>query len=185
MASNNFKLGSSKQRRRKRYFVIPLILLLIAGVSFAGLHYQKRFDRETAQKAQSEEIAKNDSSATKAKDGKTQEPSPGIDNPNVDEIPESNLLSVTITSLTQEGAFIEASATIQGSDTQGTCVFSFTSTDSKPVVKQIVSSESSGKQSCAVSVPRVEFDKRGDWSLLLTLYCEGNKTSASQAIMLE
>ncbi len=188
MTSTNFKLGSQRKRRHKRGFVTLAAFLLLMGVaviSVVTVQNGRRIERNSSQKDQQKEVAKATEKSTSLTDGKDQSLSPGIDRPDTENIPQSQSLALNITSLNQVDSQVNAVAIVKGARAPGTCLFSFSSTDSKPVVKQVVSSEQPGNQSCSVTIPRVEFDKRGNWQLLLSFYSDGSKTTASQVIILE
>lgn len=186
MKSNNFKLKSAAPGKKSKTFIIIVLgVILLAGAAIGGIKYKRHSDALTAQKFRAEEVKKNDSKATNTNSGKSRVTPPGIDSRNNEDIPINQSLSVNISSLGQEGSVINSTATASGVNSEGTCLFSFSSTDSKPVVKQVVSSKQDGSQNCSVSIPRVEFDKRGSWNLLVTFYSDNTKTSATRNIILE
>jgi hypothetical protein len=84
---------------------------------------------------------------------------------------------LTITETNQSNGSVNATALVQGSSSDGTCVFSYSSED-KPVVKQVASSENK----CSSSIPEVEFSKLGEWNLNVTYYNRNQKAEANRSV---
>lgn len=96
-----------------------------------------------------------------------------------EQVPESTSISVDSIDFNQSSGFVNSSAIVSGSSQEGTCVFSFTTTDGRPVVK-----ESKGSSTCSVKISEVEFDKIGEWDLSVTFYSQNSKAAASRKVMI-
>ena len=99
-----------------------------------------------------------------------------------DQVPISSQLSVSQLDFLQNNGRVAATATVNSTSSTGECVFSFTIPEGRPVVKQVTSATESDKQRCGVSIPEVEFDKLGQWEMVVTFYQGGTKGSASRSV---
>jgi len=97
-----------------------------------------------------------------------------------DQVPISENITVSITEINQTSGTVSTSASIQGIQSDGTCVFTYTS-DDKPVVRQVTSSN----QRCSTSIPEVEFTKIGNWNLNVTFYNDSQKAETDQSVTIQ
>jgi hypothetical protein len=74
----------------------------------------------------------------------------------------------TITKLAQENGSILFTATVPDSSSSGTCVITFASENSRPVVKQVSSTNKDGSSLCGpLAIPEYEFSYLGEWTVSL------------------
>lgn len=92
-----------------------------------------------------------------------------------EEIPIAQAGQVTISNLNQKDGFINALAVVDNFSATS-CVYFFSSEGARPIVR-----EQSG--SCAgVSIPQVEFDKIGDYTLTVTVYDGSQRITTTKMI---
>ena len=181
MRSTNFKLNSSPSGGRKWPFLLVL-LVLAAGVSGGLYVYVKKQNQEQArieQKARDEaQIQSSKDYDAKNASSDKNGASTGATSTTSNEIPTSDSIAITVDSVVQADRQINASAVVTGATTSGICVFSFTTPDAKPVVKQT----SSANNACSVSISEVEFDKLGIWNLNVTFFINDTKAEVNQNV---
>jgi len=90
-------------------------------------------------------------------------------------VPTDDSLHVTIGQFTQSQGQVRSSATISG---QGTCVFLYSSEDTKPVVDEVTSAGGV----CESSVSEVNFSKLGSWKLKVTYYSGDKKAEETRDV---
>ncbi len=177
--TKKFELGKSTKERSKKpiLLLIGLVIALLAAVSVYWFAIRDTSPAVVDGNAtdptinSSKELSSNESSTKSSSASGTESTS------NSEDIPVSTALAVTGIKLSQESGFVNASAQISGSTQAGTCVFSFTATDSRPVVK-----EASATSDCSIKIAEVEFDKIGEWNLSVTFYQQNTKATAEQKV---
>ena len=154
--------------------VVALILALLVGLLI--IRRNNAMKREADLKSQSEaqtNSAKKDTEnsieATANSDGR--------DPSTTDQVPVSTSLSVQISDVKQVDHMVSASAMVLGGS-EGTCVFTYTNPDDKPVVQQVASTNSG----CKSSVSDVQFSKLGAWNLNVTFYANNSRGEANQSV---
>lgn len=177
MNKSSFILNQSTPRSRSRRRVILLIVsivLLLLAVGLLLVFYNPKNDPVDS--------SAEDPTITSAKDtpsttgsAKTNSGQGGVTTS--DQVPENSQISVGELTFQQNNGIVSASSVVNSSST-GDCVFSFTTTDGRPVVKQTVSTATADYQSCNITIPEVEFDKIGVWEMNVTFYMDGSKSSA-------
>lgn len=183
--SPTFKLGTNSQSKRKKWVILVLsaiILLLIV----AGAYYGVTKSRPSGINKQTESTIENDNKA--ANDAQTKEGTPEKDSAasnEVKDIPASQDMKFSAFVFRQESGAVTVTAPVNGARTAGTCVFTFTSKDSRPVVRQVSSAPKDTSQECMISIPEVEFDKIGGWQIEALFYTPENKTSSSQNVIIK
>jgi type II secretory pathway pseudopilin PulG len=186
MRSSNFKLGSSPTTKKSRKQWVALLLVIVLAAAGLFLFQKHRSDQRAAQSAQQQkqkseaqtDSAKKNDSEDNAKDSST---SSNTSASTTEEVPTNTARNVTISDFSQSGGVVNASASITGTTTSGTCVFTFTNPEDKPVTRQTASSGSS-PQACSTSINEVEFSKLGSWTLTVNFYQNGQKSEASQKV---
>lgn len=161
--------------------ILLVAILLIAGAlgAYTWIKNSNQADRLAEEKikseAQTESAKKNIVNNSKAGSTDTSKDL-GSNVTTTDQIPVSSNLSVTITNFQQVNSLINSSASISGNSSEGTCVFTYSTPGSKPVVDQV----SSKSSVCSSIIPEVQFSKLGSWNLNIVFYlndgkAEGNK----------
>lgn len=98
---------------------------------------------------------------------------------NTAEIPVSSTVKLSIDSISQDSQTVTYRATISNPADSGTCSAVFTKDNSKPVTR--VSAANSG--SCGpVSIPSLEFESIGVWTLTLRYYADDSQAIATQTV---
>lgn len=83
--------------------------------------------------------------------------------------------SIAIVDLAQESGFVNALATVSGFSVLK-CVYQFESSNARPIVRETA-------ETCSgVSIPQVEFEKIGTYTLTVTAYSESEKITTSREI---
>jgi len=159
--------------------LVILVLILAGGLGY--LYYSRSRDNQRA----ADQKARDEAQTSSAKSSSTEEsagPKSGGDakssSTTTDQVPTTSDGKITIDSFSQANGMVNASATAIGS-AAGTCVFTFTTADSKPVT---ASSSSGSNQTCSTSISEVEFNKVGSWNLNVTFYVNGGKIEASREV---
>lgn len=170
---------------KQRKVLIALLCLLVAVL--VGVYFFVQYQQDQAKKQEIAEVnkknAKTDKSSKKDilnKDGDTTESTEGLPenstSTTTDNVPTNPDLSVKITTASQSGGVVVASAQTNGT---GTCVFMYEPADGgKPVSRQVNVSGNS----CSVSISQNEFTYLGQWKLTAIYYSGGKKAEASQNV---
>lgn len=184
MKGTTFKNGSiAAKKPRKKWLIFALLLLIVFGAIVGGVLYKRYYDNKQ-QALQKERDESQTESAKKAvsKSSDSDIESSGLpENSNSitsDQVPNNSSVKLAVASVNQANGMITVSGTISGTSQNGTCVFSFTKPENKPVVKQVQSSASS----CSVQIPEAEFTMLGSWTLLVTHYVNGTKTEVQREV---
>lgn len=185
MSSPNFKLKSPMRRSRR-----PLIALLILAIALAlGLGSYMFIQNRDSENAQIEQKARDEAQNGSAKKD-LQDKDRNDDNTKsknlpdnsisttTDKIPASEELSTAITSVSQKDGSVYSEAITTGATAEGTCVFTYTTPDERPVLEQVTSS---GKI-CKSSIPEVQFSKLGTWNLQVLFYLNNVKSEANKNV---
>ncbi len=172
------KAISPRKSSKRRLAIILAILLVLIGVGAGALYFQSR-DAADRQKIldRDKRAAKTDGSAKKDvpnSSGTGLPTNPTTTTP--DQVPTNPALSVVITSTSQSGGLVSASANTSGN---GTCVFLYSAGDKDiPVSREVAATGSS----CSVSISQNEFSYIGPWKLTVTFYSDGTKVEASKDV---
>ena len=174
--TKQFQLGRTERKRSKKLLIVAGLLLLIIA---AGATYWFVFRDNSApvdENATDPTLTSAKEEAAEVTETKTND-SNNSQTVTADQVPSSPSLSISGLTTSQSGGYVTAEATIGGATQSGSCVFTFTATDSRPVVKQ-----SSGTTSCSTRIAEVEFDKVGTWNLEVSFFQNNTKASASQNV---
>lgn len=166
-----------------RKLIITLSLAAILIAAYIGVAYVKRlypFHTKVTQPSISDSVKQSIDPVSPEKTGiNTSQPTGGLPaNPTTqttEQVPTNASATVVISSISQSNGQVSTSATTSG---DGSCVFLFTSPDSRPVSRQV---NVSGK-TCSTVIAETEFDKIGPWQLTVTYYSGGEKVNATQDV---
>lgn len=174
--TKRFQNGIPSKKSSPHKTVVLVISILLLFAIAAGIYYwfAIRGNNTTIVDKNSDDPT---ISSAKKSGGKVSATKPGGSNTTSDQVPVDESLAIGTINFTQQNGTVSASAQINGSGQEGTCVFSFTSTDSRPVVK-----ESKGTTTCSINASENEFDKIGEWELEVTFYSQDNKTSGGRKV---
>mgnify|MGYP006929490667 CR=1 FL=1 len=181
MKRTSFKLNQPLKRSRKKpLIVLGVLFAILLGIGCWALY---KYTREPVADPNA-----SDTTIITAKDEVESKP----DNPSVDDGISSNStseqisqnpnLSLSITDFNQSGGMVRSSASISGTTSPGNCVFTYTTTDSRPVVEQVSSTSQAGSQICSATISEVQFDKVGNWGLNVTFFQNNSKVSATRQV---
>lgn len=92
-----------------------------------------------------------------------------------EEVPQATSGTLEIIELNQASGFVNARAKATNYS-ESKCVYQFGSTNARPIIREI-SGECSG-----ISIPQVEFEKIGTYSLTVTAYNDTSKITATRDI---
>jgi hypothetical protein len=187
MRNQKFKLNRKPQKKSvNKWLLATLALVTIAGMASGGYIFIKQRNtsaqniaqknRDEAQTGSAKKETRSDSGEpTKTKGSGLPEDST---TKKISQVPSTNIVSVKIADFTQSDRTVSATANITGNRTQGTCVFSYTTTDAKPVVEQM----SSVGNICTSKISEVKFNKLGEWNMSVTFYLDNTKSEVSQNV---
>lgn len=183
MSSPNFKLNSTMHRSRK-----PLIVLLVLAIVIAlGVGSFVFIKNRNAENARVEQKIRDEAQTHSAKKDVQEKGSSDTQSSNLpdnsasitpDKVPVSEDLRTSITSTSQKDGTVYAEASIAGTDKEGTCVFTYTTPDDRPVVQQVTSAS----KICKSSIPEVQFSKLGTWNLQVVFYLNNVKSEANKSV---
>lgn len=186
MKSKKFVLKSAPKSRKLLVLVAVLALVLVTSVS--GLIYIKARQNKSnlaEQKAKDEAQTESskDTSVKQGSDKNTTGTNLPTNSTNIapSDVPTSTKLEVAINAVTQQAGKVEASATISGANNSGTCVFTFTIAEERPVIRQ-VSSNFVNPHTCSMTASEVEFSKVGVWNLKVIYYLNNTKAEATKNV---
>lgn len=179
---NTMVTRKQKNSTRKTWLVLALVVLLAVGMIgfWRYRNYQTYLDQQAQIKAQDEaqtNSAKNDSIENDEKGLENSVPSSSTS----DEIEASPTLVASIDSFDQSDRVVHVTASVTDKSGSGECVFQFSSTDSRPVVKQATASGGA----CSVAISEAEFDKVGTWALKFTYYANNMKSEAVKDVEIQ
>ena len=176
MKNSNFRLRQNTKESRSKKVIISAIVLFIILLASSVFAYKYFTKPETDKNADDPTITSaKDLQAEKPNNQKSDSTPSGV---TAQEVPISQNLSVNISNFNQADGMVTSKAGITGSNTDGNCVFTFSSNDSRPVVEQT----SSNKGSCAINISEVRFDKIGVWNLDVTFFQNNTKASATKQV---
>jgi cytoskeletal protein RodZ len=183
MSSPNFKLNSSTRRSRKPLIAL-LVLTFIVALGVGSFIFIKSRNAENARIEQKERDEAQTKSAKKDIQNKDSEDTQNSNLPDnspsttSDKVPTSEKLGTTITSTSQKDGTVYAESVITGAEAEGTCVFTYTTPDDRPVVQQVASAN----KICRSSIPEVQFSKLGNWNLQVVFYLNNTKAEANKNV---
>lgn len=175
----------TKKSSKKRLLFIVLIVALLTLIGFTAYSYfssPSLFDSDKEATPEEQEAAEQKDSNTDSqpKDEDTKAPSKSDDvdiTKPVDDIPVAEKTSITIAELYQKDGRVNYRAGVNGA-TSGTCSALFESERGKPVTRTLKSVDNT----CSASIPAMEFDAPGDWTLTLRYYKDNTKATATKDI---
>jgi len=174
--------NKAKTNKSKIILSILSTVLVLGAVSLLALHFHNVNQLDATRQAQkTKDEAQTDSAKNDALKGSTPADTDVSGGKTSEEVPSTPAVSVVISNFNQANGLVSASATIQGSAQNGTCVFLFTSDGTKPVTRQ-VDVASNTTQICQISIPEVEFNKLGVWKLDVTYYANNQKSEVTQNV---
>lgn len=162
-----------------------VIVLGLSGGSYAYIRHRNDVKQRQQQKAldesQTDSAKKSvEQSTNSAGTDNSKETTPSAQTS--EQVPVDADLITYIENFSQLNGMVNASAKITGTNTSGTCVFSFTNPEDKPVIPEVASTSSGNAQVCSISVGEARFSKLGPWNLTVTFYLNGKKAQANQSV---
>jgi len=177
----------TKKSSTKRLLYIILIVVLLGLIGYTAYSYfdnpslfDNKSDKESASDDQKAAEQKDSNTDNQSEDKNAKAPSKSEDvdvTKPVDDIPVAEETSITIAELYQKDGRVDYRANVRGT-AGGTCSALFESERGKPVTR---TSKSTGK-TCSASIPAMEFDAPGDWTLTLRYYIDNTKATATKDI---
>ena len=163
-------MQSRQKRKQKKVPYIFAGVLLVAALGGFLLYKQLNADSNPYANTQGVDIY-TDAEQPNPKDDGATTPS----NKTNEEIPASSTGALTIATLEQSDGYVNARAEVSNFTPQQ-CVYSFKIEGGKPVIR-----EQTG--SCvSISIPEVEFDRIGVYTLTVTAYAGDEKVTATKEI---
>lgn len=102
------------------------------------------------------------------------------------EIPDSKTTSILDLSVQQVEGTVNINASVEDIEKNaGTCTFTATKPDNRPVVKQVAATKSGETSfSCTSNIPTIEFSSNGEWKILLTYFGMNSKISTEKTVVI-
>lgn len=171
------------KKKSKKPLVILLIVatvLIVGGVVFFLVRSNSQSSSSQFTPVSEEE--KNNAQTTPSPEKEGDTTTPPSDQTS-DEVPVNPNAVLAITHLDQHDNAVHLDSTLSGSNSNGTCVATFTNPSSRPVVKEFASN---GTRGCGpLTVAALEFSAVGDWNLSLRFYNEGQQVAAERSISIQ
>jgi hypothetical protein len=176
--NKNNKTSFSKVKRKGRLKWLLLLVVLMGTLTGGAVWYKVHRDRQktmasveadNAEKQEAEDlkkaiIAENNTDNSGSQPTNNEDPLKGGSGEQQPAVaPSTGTATMGEISFNQAGGVIKASLPISGVS-GGTCKFSFTVTDERPVIKDVAF----GSGACLVEVPEVEFSFLGEWDLTVS-----------------
>ena len=163
----------NKSKKRTYAFILITVLLIIGAVLAYYFYknqdptkdYKPMYDTSTNAEPQQ-------SSGDSVKDNTSQSDLPTTS----EDVAEATSGSITIVNLNQADGFVNAKAEVNNFTTS-TCVYQFSSEGARPVTREIQG------QCDGISIPQAEFEKIGNYTLLVTAYSNDQKLSSTPQII--
>ena len=172
---------TSKKHHKTPYIILAIVLLVITAFAVWWFmfrevdptkNYKPKYDTPTTNQI-TQTDAKN---AQDADDYKNSTETPSTQTS--DQVPVSQAGSIVITDLDQADGYVNALATVTNF-TPTKCVYSFTSPDARPVVRELTGN------CTGISIPQVEFEFIGTYTLTVTAYSGTDKVTATKDISIQ
>ena len=149
-----------------------LVLVIVALAALAGVIYavQQHNTNVPAEKVPQKQDAPAQTSEQAAQN-----------NQPAQDLPAAQGLSVANVRASEENDVVAASADITGGgSTKDTCVFTFTNSIAKPVVRQVLPTQSGSGVTCnSGNIPAQEFSAIGTWKLTVNYYAGGAQAAGT------
>lgn len=177
-----YKLQATKaSERSKKYAIIAVIV--VAVITLGVLGYNKLNNNNPPENANQPKypLAQQDDtpSVDPANPNDDQKANPPIPSEQVDQpVPVATTGSIAIAELEQANGYINTKATVDNFEATK-CVYSFTNANARPVVRETANGCS------GVSIPEVEFELIGTYTLTVTAYSTTDKLTATQEIAIQ
>lgn len=160
--------NTNSDRRRKRFLLLIITVVLLTMLLLTGywLFFHKRNTISPPDFPNPIEKTNPAGDKSTIKDNGTPVPNQNV----MKQTGENNPVlpvKVQVSDVYQQNDQLRARAAITA-PTGGTCNFTFSSVDAKPVVRDVKSVGSAGPQACSVNIPNAEFNKLGTWRLVVT-----------------
>ncbi len=180
MSAQKYKVSNSNKTKSKKTLIIVLVIIILASVG--GYFYFKKEQqnnsvKDNAQTSSAKTDIINQDKNTTIDPSDPSKPTDKVSDTTSDQVPVSTTTSIKITSVSQSGGRVVAVAETTG-ESSGKCVFSFTTPDDKPVVKEVTATNNK----CEVNIPEVEFTKIGSWSLNVSYYAGDKKAEDTRDV---
>ena len=172
--------------RKKRFFnrrnllMALLVTALISCGTFYFINQSSSHDKKDQERAKTNKRGGGKANAEAKRKTSSDNSGNGLpensESTTSDQVPNSSSLSVNITSASQSGGLVRASAQ---TNSGGTCVFLYKPGDNgKPVTRQV----DVASNNCSVSISQNEFSYLGHWDLTVTYYSGSKKAEAGQNV---
>ncbi|HMS31034.1 MAG TPA: hypothetical protein PJ984_01425 [Candidatus Saccharibacteria bacterium] len=179
MKNSTFKLRQKYEKpgHRRLFIFIGIFLAVLVLASYVGYGYLRpeEVDKNIADPTLVSEKTR-DSSASNQPESKSNQKTSTVTS---QQVPVSQTITLSDAAFNQANGSVTSSVLVDGVSETGKCVFTFTATDSKPVVEESTSVSEDGMQKCSTSIQEVRFDKIGIWSLDVTFFQDNQKASTN------
>lgn len=159
----------------KRTYIILLIMALLVAGGLLAYYFYKNQDPTKYYKPMYDTSTNTDpqqSSEETVKENPRQSDLPTTS----EDVPAATSGSINIVDLNQADGFVNAKAEV-GNFATSTCVYQFTSEGARPVTRELQG------QCDGISIPQAEFEKIGNYTLVVTAYSNDQKLSSTPQII--
>ncbi len=178
-----------QKRSKKKIIYIALAVIVVLAASLFVLEKTRTtnfltnpfYKKSAFEVEQQKKDQANKNDPTIGNKGTAEGSSQGFDaTKNTSQIPDTDEFTITLDSFKQANGAVVVSAGIKDtiSTEQGTCSFTFTREQVKPVAKSASASESA----CSTSIPELEFSAVGEWILEIRYFNSNKQASANQKV---
>ena len=182
MKTSTFKLrqNTNKPVRKRTVVFFGILLAILAVAAYVGYMYSRpqESDRNAPDPTLVSEKTRDSSKPYQPED----KPGQNSDTVTSQQVPVSQDITLSDAKFNQSNGSVTSSVLVGGVSESGSCVFTFTATDSMPVVEESNSISEGGKQKCNVSIQEVRFDKIGRWDLDITFFRNNQKATTNLGV---
>jgi cytoskeletal protein RodZ len=178
------RVRTQRNSRGKFLIALPLLVIIVALATTWTTHTWP-FQRTANDPDSHRDITSNTSPKNNNPSGKSTDASPTGDQTS-NQVPVSKTLSASITQLVEVNNTVKFTATVQNTDSAGTCVVTFSNPNDRPVTQQSTSANANGVSTCGpISIPANEFSYLGQWSVDFHYYVGDQQATTSDVITIQ
>jgi hypothetical protein len=178
---------SFKKHSILSFSVVFIVIAFIVYGGFAKIDHFFPFQENTVSTDSSPDVAtKYPSPKNNNIPSKATIPSTPTSGQTSNQVPVDTTFSASITQLNETNGQVNATATIQHSPTPGTCVFTFSTPNDRPVVDQVTATVKDDVATCGpITISADEFSYLGKWTLSLHYYVGDQQAEAQSTITIQ
>jgi flagellar basal body-associated protein FliL len=171
---------------RKKVLVLTIVSVLLVGIVAAWITHTWPFQRTaTVDPNASRNVTTNTSPKNNNPTGKEGDASPTGDKTS-DQVPVDKTMVANITQLVETNNTVKFTATVNNTNTAGTCVVTFSNPNDRPITQQATAMNANNVSTCGpINIPANEFSYLGEWKVDFHYYVAGQQATTNGAIIIQ